>query len=532
VVAVLVGGIALVAGASSAASPEWTKLSSPAAAGQPYYQFYDAGIGGTTPPPDFVVAGTTSAGVTTVNIYCFSDQDRQTTNTPLNSSPIAVTGGGFSASVPAPHPANSQANCVLRAVPSDYTDINSSTGVNTGYVGSFAGPTFYVGLVESLTSGASTIAKIAEAQQQRGVVAVASPDLGQVYIQESTDDLAKFLVDFAGQEETLALLPANVQVPTPTRSEIVVDGHNGYFPGNLATLKTSASAQPPVSISAKRLSNGDLSFTDSEPISWCSGNAFPPSAGTCIVEKTGVSLRFTAVSSAQGAIVTVHDSFVATDSAAHSLSIEYLDTLPGEDSSQPGVMLPGQASFAVPTPGTTNTSLPAGPHTVFVTSDIHGADGSTDRQDDAVTYSGKPTVYFGTASGDTAFELRYTRHLAKHGVADLSFGVESGLSVASVKSLATTEQKALTEHLTITTPKSAAKVGTKVAVSGKITNPVNGLPTTVTVKSGSVHKTATVSSSGKWSVKLTLKKGKHTITATATDPSGKGLKAKVTAKVK
>jgi Glucodextranase, domain B len=520
-VAALVGGSALVAGTSSSASVgTWTKITSPKGPGQPIYQFFSQNAA-TPVTPTITVAGQASVDVTAVNIYCFSENDTKVEG-PLTTSTVSVSSGFFSApGVKTP----GQESCVLRAVPTTYTGISSNT--NDGYVGAFAGPSFYPGAKVIEAGGA---VGVVEAYQQRAVDLAGSPDEFGVEVQAPTTDFSKSFDDLAvGLEPSAVLTSGNLTVSgTSTRSGVVVDGRNAYLPADAQVFKDSTSTAPLVTLTGKRLSDGDVTSSDTEPLSWCNGNAYPQSSGSCAVRSAGVTLVRTVVTSAQGAVLSLHDRFVSSNGAAHSISFEYLNFLRGEDWGDAGVMLPGHSAFSVPSPDSTVTSLPAGPNTFYLTSDLHAADNAPNRTDTGYTYSGKPTLFF-QAGGE--FALRYSRHLPAHGSAEVSLGVESTFSIATVKSLAKSEQKALTEHLTILKPKSKAKVGTKVTVSGEITNPVNGLPTSVTVKSGSVHETATVSSSGKWSVKLKLKKGKAKITATATDPSGHKLAAKVKADV-
>ena len=197
----------------------------------------------------------------------------------------------------------------------------------------------------------------------------------------------------------------------------------------------------------------------------------------------------------------------------------------GEAYGNPGVRLPGKSSFSVPTPNSTKTNLPAGPNTIYVTSDLHATDGQPNRADLGVTYSGKPTVYFPNRN---QYGMRYSRHIPAGGSANLSFALESGFSMSSVTAWAKSAQKTLTDHLVIT----SAHGGKPATVKGSITNPVNGLPAKVTVSSGcEAHHRARCPPVGTWKASLHLSAGTHTITVKATDPSGRKLKASVTVHV-
>jgi Glucodextranase, domain B len=342
---------------------------------------------------------------------------------------------------------------------------------------------------------------------------------------EPVDDFAKTLDGAVAGDGDLALFSDNlVASGSSTRSEVVVDGRNAYLPYSLSHYVTDPTTVPAVTVSTSRLSNGNLSIAETDPLRSCAGNVYPQSTGTCTPVATGVALKRTIVTSVQGAVVTVQDRFVDVNDHAHSLNIEYFNDLPGADYGEAGVRLPGASSFVVPTPNTTKTNLPAGPNTMFLTSDLHATDGEPNRADLGVTYSGRPTVFF--ASKNT-FGLRYSRHISKNGSAGFGFALETGYGMSTVSPLATAAQQTLTDQLVITAPNPGAHVGSPTTVKGTITNPVNGLPATVSVASGSKHTTATVSATGKWDATLSLTAGKHKITAKTTDPSGRKLRSHV-----
>jgi hypothetical protein len=515
-IATLIAVPTLVAVPGSAAAGTWTKITSPKGPGKPIYQFANLG----TSTPTMNISGVTSNDVTAVNIYCFTEGEHQTTDSPLNAAPIPVSSGEFSATaVPTPE----SIGCVLRAVPSTYTDINSS-GQNSGYVGAFAGPTFYLGghVVEFSTGSKIKLWEV-EDVQQRAIGIFASPDAAGIEVQEAIDDFSKIADPTVAGEFNLALISSNlVATGSPTHSDIVIDGRNAYLPNTLDGIAVSPASVPAASVSFKRLSNGNVSIAETDPLRSCSGNVYPPSSGTCTPVSTGVELKRTIVTSTQGAVATVRDKFVSTNDRAHSIRIEYLNDMPGAASGNAGVRLPGKTSFSVPNPNTTNT-VPNGPRTIFLASDIHATDNQPDRADLGLTYSGKPSIYFANRN---EFGLRYSRHIPAGGSANLSFALESGFGMSTVSAWATKAQKALTDHLVI-----SSAHGSPTTIKGSITNPVNGLPATVTVRSGSKHATGKVSLSGAWTATLHLSAGNHTITATTTDPSGRTLTASTTVHV-
>jgi hypothetical protein len=513
--------ITAIVGAGAAAVPAsalpgtWTQITSPKGPGQVIRNFQDET--GTT--PTITVSGTTSTdlvpGTNTINIYCFWAGDFKTLG-PLNAAPLAITPSHtFSGSIPSD---SELPACVLRAVPDTYTGIDSGTGDNSDYAGAFAGPTFFLGIFAETTP--SVYGEAAVVVNERGIVETSSPDVGGVVFNIPQDNFSK-LFGPAAQEPNLSLQSGNL-VPggSSTKSEIRVDGHDAYLPYTLFNNGWAADPAliPAISWSKSRLSNGMISSTETARISWCPGGTYPPTASSCNVTNTGLSLRRSYLSSSQGAVVTVRDTLFSNDGSSHTASLEYASSLSDQTNGEVGFMLPGQTSFHRQTPDTTLAGLPRGPHTIFMTTDMHAVDGASDRFDRGLTYSGKPVLYFATP---TVYGLRYSRTVAANRSVGFAFGLESAFTMSTVKSLASAEQKALTPHLALTAPASKTSDNTPT-IKGKVTNATNGLPAKVTITIGTKSKTVNVSpSTGAFQVTWTsLANGKHTAKAKATDPSG------------
>jgi hypothetical protein len=525
VVAILLGAPALVAAPASGAQGTWTTITSPVSPGQPLYQLYNLTTG--HPSDAFDISGTASSDVTAVNIYCFYDLDQWAFTPALNSAPIAVSAGAFTASDLVPP---GGAPCVLRAIPTSYTQLGVS-GLNTGYVGAFAGPTLYSDSERLGYSSGTTVDQwSATDEQQRAEDLFASPDLGGVLLQAPVRALTD-TVSPGAIGSLLGLFDAN-RVQTglaSSHSEIVIDGRNAYLPLTLSEFVADPTSVPAVQVSVHRHTTGNLSIAETDPLTWCSGDAYPQAAGTCTPISAGVELIRDIATSDQGAVITVHDHFVSTDHAAHSLSLEYSNLLPAQTFGHAGVRLPGKSVFFEPKPNTTRSHLPQGARTIFIANDLHAVDGSVNRVDTALTYSGRPTIYF--ASRHT-YGLQYSRRIPATGFAGFAFQLAVGNSLKTVTPLARASQHALTDRLLISTPHHGAKLTSPVTVKGSITKAENGLPATVRIHAGSAHVIASVSSAGKWSTTLTLAAGRHRITVKTTDPGGVTLTWSVRVKVK
>jgi hypothetical protein len=493
----------------------WTTITSPKGPSQALYPFFSLNA---DPSPDIVISGTASSDVSNVNVFCFSDFDQRVTSQ-LNAGPLAVDGTThtFSGTITINAPST---GCVLRAVPDSYGGIG--IGTNTGYVAAFSGPTFfYGGRITAMNTAEKVIGSDNLVAQARGYNRFSSADISGLDQMYARDPLSMNLAPVLDLLDVLTLDEANV-VPSsgvPARSEIVVDGVNGYLPATLDAFVSDGNTVPAVTLSRSRnASTGDVTVTETSPISACDGDGYPqdPDADTCTAVATGVSLKRTLSTSHQGAVVVVRDAFVSTDNAAHTVKVEYSQQLGQQTAGQAGVRLPGDAGFHAPVPGQTKT-LPAGAGTIYTTSDIYAVDGQGDRVTGGLTYSGNPQVYF---NDEDMMALRYTRTVPKDGVARMTFAREVGFSMKTVSGLAAAMQKSFAPHLKVTNPDAGAAVNNTFTVKGKVTNATNGYPKTVTVTVGGGSKAVTVGSGGGWSATFSRADGTYTAKASTTDPGG------------
>ncbi|HET7311949.1 MAG TPA: hypothetical protein VFJ17_11570 [Mycobacteriales bacterium] len=490
----------------SAAAVDWTRISNPAGPDRGAFDFFNATASPTHP---ITVAGTASPTVAQVNIYCFFDQDRRTSSaTPLNgSTPVDVVNGAFSVSgVASPTGAEP---CVLRAVPTSYTGLDGSAG-NSGYVADFAGPTFYAGFFIRTVKPSTTllIDWVASANQPNmhdSFGAVESGGVGSLDPSSNeTDDVYNGLFD-----GDLLLTTTNV---AGTHASVQIDGKNAYPPGSLYTV--SSLSNTAITLSVKRVTGGELSITEREPLRFCS------SGSPCTPTATGVDFVRTIRTSKGGALATIHDKFVDIDHAAHTVSAEYYSYISGQGT-QGGVRLPGQSSFHFVTAGST-VSTPVGPHTIYMTSDLYAADSDLQRTDGGITYSAHAAVFFAHTND---FVMRYSRTVPKNGFAAFSWAAEGGQTASAVATLAGPAQKSLMPHLTLTAPAKTTADNTPT-VRGRVTNATNGYPAKVTITIGSTSKTVRVNqSTGRFAATFSLANGKHTAKAHAKDPGGIALTA-------
>ncbi|HET6816282.1 MAG TPA: hypothetical protein VFH66_03540 [Mycobacteriales bacterium] len=413
----------------------------------------------------------------------------------------------------------------MRALPDTYTGLSGST--NSGYVGAFTGPTFFFGVhTIGFSSGSNKDSYQTVSAHPAALDELSSPDSAGVILGLPNDNFAKISSGAAAGEANLALFSGNLSTGSSTHSEILIDGHNAYLPKTLAGIAVDVTSVPAATISMSRsASTGEWTIRESYPLRSCAGDpaGYPQGSATCTPVATGVTLQRSVVTSRGGAVTTVRDRFVSIDHAAHTAKIEYFNLIAGGTSGNPGIRFPGQTSFHVLTPGTTVTSLPVGPHTVFMSSDIYGTDGEPNHADTGLTYSGKPKLF---EASTQAFGLQYSRAIPKNGFAGFAFGLENGFSMQTITPWAAAMQTALTPHLALTAPALKTSDNTPT-IKGKVTNATNGFPAKVTITIGTKSRTVAVNqSTGVFAVTwTTLANGKHTAKAKATDPSGLVLRA-------
>jgi hypothetical protein len=518
-------GTALVAPAAQAAST-WTTISSPKGPGGKIFRLVDYSA---TPNPVITLTGHTSPNVTSVDIYCFWHLDEYlSSSAPLNPSPIAVSAGAFTANAVAlpVFGANETPPCVLRAVPSTYTQLSGSS--NTGYVGAFTGPTFYGGRLvprhASLSLNSPLVGwEIYSGHQQAwnwlGGANSGFADGGPA--DDETNTYGATASDGFLNISRSNFVPA---ADTSTRSGILVDGKSAFLPADLAYLSKDPDNTAPITFTAVRGTNGEIVVHERNPVRTCA-EGYVDTGASCTEQPSGIALVRTTTTSRGGAVVTFADRFVSTDGHPHTLSVEYANYLFGASYGQYGVKLPGQP-YKLPQPDTF-ASTPTLPHTIFTSTDYLAEPGDLHRTDTGITYSGHPRVYF---PNDGAFALQYTRKITPSHPAGITFATETAHSAAEAGPWAAERERVLREHLRVTAPKSPTSAD-PVAVKGRVAHPVNGYPSKVKVTVGTKSKTVLVSATGRWVAKFSLAPGKHTAQARATDPSGIVLKDRRTFRV-
>ncbi|MDQ1695271.1 MAG: hypothetical protein QOJ03_624, partial [Frankiaceae bacterium] len=358
-----------------------------------------------------------------------------------------------------------------------------------------------------------------DVSQQRGYHLLTSADFQGVFFADPVDAMTKTTAPIFVAGYTTRLQSGQfVASGPPSKSGLRIDGHNIYLPASLTGI-ADPSALPTIGFTVTRNPNGNVTIAETEPLRRCPGDAYPPTNSNCASPlSVPVVMKRSMVTSANGAVLTIRDRFLSLNGAAHTVGIEYANSLGQLQFGDSGIRLPGQSSFHAAPTDVFRTGFARRPMTVLTTDDMFTADGGLDRKVAGLTWSGSPNIYF---PGFRAFGLRYTRTIPAGGTASFTFVQEVGWDLATVRALAGPAQQALTPHLVISRPRSGHVTSDNTpTVKGRITNATNGYPRKVTVTVGPKSKTVKVSTTGRFKVTFTLANGKHTVSAKAHDPAG------------
>jgi len=112
--------------------------------------------------------------------------------------------------------------------------------------------------------------------------------------------------------------------PTPTRSELQVDGANVYLPWDAAArINSNATGLPAVSYTyTVDTATGNLVIHETDPVVKCADATYPPTTTSCATfVTTGVTDHRTVTQDHDGHISWSSDAFTSTDNKSHSIDL-------------------------------------------------------------------------------------------------------------------------------------------------------------------------------------------------------------------
>jgi hypothetical protein len=496
-------------GAAGAAQGTFTKITTPS--GTTTFQFIGAG------PKHFTVSGQASADVTSVDIVCIIVAGGGNSSTTMASA-VPVTAEAFSTSVDYSSPT---ANCRLRAVP-------VGVDLTSDYLGSYAGPILYTdAFLAQIDGGSTKYGYTAVAEEADGISE--QQDAGSCgVVLVSTVATPGMELRGTGTSSCKFALPAQSLVPNATASSIKVSGHNAYLPSGVHNFLIGTQAlsvtQSVLTTTFTVAANGDVTITESAPLMRCSGSdLFPPTSGSCpSLVSTGV--KFTRKSQViRGAHqVRIRDTFASTDSASHTLTLEYQHSVQPPQSGATGYVFPGHGTtFATAAPDQVVTGLGTKAASMLIRSDVYSVNGDPSADTVALTWSKAPPQIVFAHSGANQFDMKYALTVPASGTAFLGFADSQNVSTAGAQSLGSLASGDMINAPTISSPANGAVLSsTSTTVKGNLTAGANGLPTAVVVAGHHATITRTSATTATYQVTFTESVGAHTFNAIATDSAG------------
>jgi hypothetical protein len=394
VMAVLAGTLVfggLVAGPAAHAAITASQITTPS---NPSFFIADEDASSQT----FAISGTTTGGATgdLVDVNCYFAGTHVTVkkNVPVGS------GGSFS--VPAANLDDPlDLTCRLLAVPA---------GTNPSDLTPFAGPVIGVGERDSTkVGGGANDGKVVDyfldAQAQTGAFDYASLGacgLSDGYLYDST--FRNTTITFGCNGALFA-----GESPSPTRSELQIDGANAYAPRAAAGISPGGTGLPAITETyTLDKATGNVVINETDPIVKCTSATYPPTSSTCATfASTGVTDHRTITQDHDGHISWFTDTFTSTDGKSHSLDLLWDNSQrfwgPSGNSAQVEYEFPGQDSFSTHVAGYTYAP-PSSAGAILVR--MHGAaDGDTATGQGAIVYDRPVTDVKLTAVFNFASEL-------------------------------------------------------------------------------------------------------------------------------
>ncbi len=494
----LVAGVLGQVAAQAAPGPgTWTKITSPSGARTTILSRW--GHEG-----QLRLTGTTSPDVTSVNVYCLRGSGTNVDATTVATT-VPVSSGAFAATVPVPGAVLSP-RCRLRALPS---------GVNpqTLYLASYAGPVMnfdswrYFASQDTVQLRAST-----------GDGTLVADGVGTC----SATVLATLMPDqtvSGGSDGCLYALRGGSL--GDTHSTARVDGHEAFTTG--AALSYGLTPPKLASTSFHLVRGGGVRWTEVMRLDRCaSGDAFPPSAGSCpTLVSTGVELRMVSTYAATGHQVRMRTELRSLDGKRHALRLDYSNQVSGLATGAVGYLFPGQKGFHASHLGQVVTTLGKGAGTMLARSNRVAVEGDPAVATRAMTWSRTPARLSFSPSAPDTFAMTYRLTVPKGGSVHLGFTDSDATLTRQAFGLGARAENGMMPVPRITSPtRGTAIEGRTTKVTGVVTAGANGLPTSVTVNGHVATLKAKGASRATYTVTFTEALGRHTLTVTAKDAAG------------
>ncbi len=324
---------------------------------------------------------------------------------------------------------------------------------------------------------------------------------------------------------------------TPTRSELQVDGVDGFLAGNAWSLMGNTGAGKPGFPSLTYSysidpATGDLTLNETDQVVRCSpGGLYPPTAASCTsFAPTGVQVTMHIMQDHAGRVASVVQTFSSTDGAAHRV-----DLLEDNDffhrNSDGELNFPwtgaGMTPYTIAGQTLPGPSSP-GPGSFFVKGSASTPDGGEATPQGAVTFSNPPTSETIVATTNNSnhlswVELHYVLTIPGSGSVPLAFTYSDGYLAGQVAAEAGAAERAWSPTISITAPRAGIDTAQRSVTASGVAADETGL-SAVTINGQGVP----VGTGGSWSAPVSLNPGANTITAVAKNVFGSTSQAQTT----
>jgi hypothetical protein len=261
--------------------------------------------------------------------------------------------------------------------------------------------------------------------------------------------------------------------PSPTRSELQIDGANAYPVAAAAIINPNASGLPALTHSSSvDPATGNLVIHETDPLVKCTDPTYPPTTTSCAsFVSAGVTDTVTITQDHDGHIAWVTNVFTSTDGLVHSLDLLWDNHQHfqngGLDSTLLEYQFPGESVYSTH-PVADAVTLPASSPGAILIRMNGAADGDTSTGQGAIVYDRPATeaTFTDVNSTFSEFILHQTGTVPAAGSTRFRFAYVQDYLAGNVASLAQTASTAFLNRL------SVAKSGNG---SGTVTSSVAGI---------------------------------------------------------
>ena len=504
---------------ATAAEPTKTAVTSPA---DPVFLMRDTSVASQ----QLQVSGTSMGGTTGENltVKCVPQSGSST----VFGTRSIDAAGAFSGAVPLS--ADTPTACVIEALPASVT-VGDRPGVANP---NFTGPRAFIARADLRHDGPPGVVTALDAGTQKPAGGWEHWQTGSCAVSES------WVSDPVTLEQSVSPFFCNAWVSKvnsqsatpPTRSQLQVDGVNGYLMDGAEQINPNAPHLPPLLTNfTYDATNGDLTTSSTERASKCSVDTSLPANTTKCADFTplGVQVETFVTDRGNGSTSQVVQKFSSTDAGQHQLDILW-DNEVEIPSANGGVQFPWvDDAYKGHVEGDTVAPPPPGPGSVMVKPNRSGADGTLAGVQGAMTWAAPPeSILFinATNSTFTDFELGYHRTVTPDKPVWFGWIFNTGTTPAAVGQAAAAAQATFVPSLALQVPADGSSTtATEVSVTGTAAD-ASGDPVSVSVNG----VTAVVASNGTWTAAgIPLSIGPNTLTATAVNRYGTSKTASVTA---